>query len=218
MDNHRIALDRLAMVSICSVLLAAKIEERDTNIPKLDNLSRMAEETFRLSEYNVLEGMILKFFEFQMIIPTAATFLEYFIEGIVDDCDFDVSNESHKRFHSLMAMKRELTDLALEFLDLILLNLYMVHEVPSKMAAACLAAARCTLAVGVIWPYHLMIITKYSLNEICAQMQHLQQLRLNVMSELATAELQSPTSTTSDSGYMSYGDLCADETDISSEE
>lgn len=213
MDKYQIPLDRLVFVSISSLLMAAKIEERDTSIPKLANL---IEEPFLLSDFIYIEGLILKCFEFQMMIPTAATFLEYFIEGIVDDRDYEASNKNLTRFHSLMAMKRELTDLALEFVDLILLNLYMVQDLPSKMAAACLAAARCTLEVGEVWPYHLLILTKYSLYEISSQKCQLQRLRFHVMNEIATAELISINSNTPDSGYMSSGDLT--ETDSSAEE
>lgn len=215
MDNHRIAADRLTIVSLGSVLLAAKIEERDNNIPKLAILSGSIDASFRLCDFLALEAIILKFFQFQLMIPTAATFLEYFIEGIVDDCDFEGSNTNSTRFHSLMAMKRKLTDLALEFVDLMLLNLHMMQELPSKMAAACVAAARCTLEIGEVWPYHLLIITKYSLSEISSHKRQLQLLRLNVMTNMATVQLQGTNSTTPDSGYLSR---CADETESSAEE
>lgn len=218
MDNHRIAYDRLATVSICCLLLAAKIEECDTGIPKLANLNSMVTYPCELSGLVALEGMMLKFYEFQMMIPTAATFLEYFIEGIADDCDYDASIENRTRFHSLMAMKRELTDLALEFVDLTLLNVYMMQELPSKMAAACLAAARCTLEVGEAWPYHLKIMTKYSLNEICSQKRQLQLLRFNVMNDMANSDPKNTDINTPDSGYMSHTDTNLDVTDISTEE
>lgn len=218
MDGHRIASDRLGIVSICCLLLAAKIEERENNIPRIADLQLMLGEQFLLSEFVALEGMILKFFEFQLMIPTAATFLEYFIEGIVDDSDYDRSNTNLYRFHSLMAMKRELADLALEFVELILSNVYMMQELPSKMAAACLAAARSTLEVGEVWPKHLLILTNYSLNEIGSQQLQLQLLRLNVMNATIAGQLKSSTSNTPDSGYISHGDVDLDETDVSGEE
>lgn len=216
MDNHHIPTDSLVIVTICSVLLAAKIEEPDHNIPRLANLCATTNSSFLLSNFVVIEAHFLRFFDFQMMIPTAATFLEYFIEGIVDNCDYEASDKNRTRFNSLMAMKRELTDLALEFVDLILLNVYTMQELPSKMASACLAAARCTLDVGEVWPYHLQILTKYSFDKIGLQMRQLQILRFKVINEIAVAELQGIAIITPDSGYNSH--ISLDETDSSAEE
>lgn len=197
MDNHHITLERLALVSLCSVWLSAKIEERESNIPKLNDLNKMIQNQYPLCDYKSLERLFLNFFDFQMTIPTAATFCEYFIEGIVNECDYSL-NENCNRFNCLASMKRTAADMAFEYLEVMLFDCNMLQDVPSKMAAACLAAARHTLNIGNIWSNYLTELTKYTYEDITIAMQQLVHARLNAIDNI----LQKSLNNTPESGYI----------------
>lgn len=214
MDNHRITLERLALVALCSLWLSAKIEERESNVPKLNTLNKMIQNQYPLCDFKSLERLILHFFEFEMIIPTAATFCEYFIEGIVDEYDYALK-ENYVRFNSLAGMKRVVADLAFEYLDLMLSDCNMLQDVPSKMAAACLAAARYSINIGNVWNNHLLQLTKYQYEDIEFAMHRLVQVRLNYLDNY----LRNTLNDTPESGYVTgFDDQYDDEDDSLDEE
>lgn len=206
MDNHTITTDRLALVSLSTLILAAKVEEHDSNIPKPRNLNTMIDQHYPTFDYIQLERMQFRFFEFQLIIPTAVTFIEYYIEGISDDQDFELSKMNETPvvgpFNSQLHMKRDMADLAFEFVDLILADVRLVQETPSKVAAACLAAARHLCRFCFIWSSRLALLTRYTLADINANMTKLLALR---------AELVDRQQHLSDSGYLSSGNNNGDD-------
>lgn len=199
MDNHTITTDRLALVSLSTLILAAKVEEHDSNIPKPRNLNTMIDQQYPPFDYIQLERLQFRFFEFQLIIPTAVTFIEYYIEGIADAQDFELAKKNQAGpFNSQLHMKRDMADLAFEFVDLILADVRLVQETPSKVAAACLAAARQLCRFCFIWSSRLAHLTRYSLMDIDTNMTRLLALR----SDLIDRQHQ-----LSDSGYLSSGNI-----------
>lgn len=199
MDNHTITTDRLALVSLSTLILAAKVEEHDSNIPKPRILNTMIDQQYPTFDYVQLERMQFRFFEFQLIIPTAVTFIEYFIEGIADAQDYELAQQNQQvgPFNSQLHMKRDMADLAFEFVDLILADVRLVQETPSKVAAACLAAARQLCRFCFIWSSRLAHLTRYSLIDIDANMTRLLTLRADFV-DRHQQQL-------SDSGYLSSG-------------
>lgn len=197
MDNHTITTDRLALVSLSTLILAAKVEEHDSNIPKPRNLNTMIDQQYPPFDFIQLERMQFRFFEFQLIIPTAVTFVEYYIEGIADAQDYELSKLNVAGpFNSQLHMKRDMADLAFEFVDLILTDVRLVQETPSKVAAACLAAARQLCRFCFIWSSRLAQLTRYSLIDIDANMTRLLALRADFVDQQQKL---------SDSGYLSSG-------------
>lgn len=202
MDNHTITTDRLALVSLSTLILAAKVEEHDSNIPKPRNLNTMIDQQYPPFDYIQLERMQFRFFEFQLIIPTAVTFIEYYIEGIADAQDYELAIQKQAGpFNSQLHMKREMAELAFEFVDLILADVRLVQETPSKVAAACLAAARQLCRFCFIWSSRLANLTRYSLMDIDANMNKLLALRAGFVDRQQQL---------SDSGYLSSGNNCDD--------
>lgn len=198
MDNHTITTDRLALVSLSTLILAAKVEEHDSNVPKPRTLNTMIDQQYPPYDYIQLERMQFRFFEFQLIIPTAVTFIEYYIEGIADAQDYELAKLNQAGpFNGQLHMKREMAELAFEFVDLILADVRLVQETPSKVAAACLAAARQLCRFCFIWSSRLVQLTRYSLVQIDANMTKLLVLRAEFVDRHHQHQLLS------DSGYLS---------------
>lgn len=68
------------------------------------------------ADYNVLETLMLKLFDWDLNIPTVATFASYYAEFVVDERDFDdkYAEEMFNNFHDfqsdIMAKVMELVD------------------------------------------------------------------------------------------------------------
>lgn len=77
------------------------------------------------ANYVTLEKLMLIFFKWNVNIPTAATFCEFYIEFISNAKDFQ--NNRHERFTSIRNMKESLALQVLEFLDLALLGKCFVN-------------------------------------------------------------------------------------------
>lgn len=221
MDNHRITVERLVLVTMCTLVLASKMEDRENQTPKLNDIGSLLNSQFYLNQWNELERLILTFFDFRLVIPTATTFFEYFIEVIVIESDVrpGAVSLSSSRYCSFLALKRELISLALDYLDLTLANRYMVQETPSKISAACMAAARSSfMELTEIWPMRLADLTGWPMVEIDIWMHQLQAARCESTANLLATNVlfQTPTFRTvgifetPESGYVSSrggGDL-----------
>lgn len=169
MDNHKIVVEQLNLVALVALWVAAKIEDCEPNIPKAFELNGLIQNRFPNNFFKYVEHMIVKFFEFKFNIPTAATYLDYWVEAVVLPDDYKLLQENVSTinpYNSFMDLKKNVADLVIEFLEITLLDIKLVQAVPSKLAAACLVAARYTAKINIYWPKHLIELTKYIYDEI----------------------------------------------------
>ncbi|KAJ6643646.1 Cyclin-J [Pseudolycoriella hygida] len=177
MDRHRIAADRLSLVVLCCLGLAAKLEDRDQDVPKYSDLNSQMNDVYTIKDYAKLEGMIMQSFGFKLIYPTAAVFVEYYIEASINETDFQKCDQ---RFNSYVDMKAAVASLVLEVLDLILNDREMVQILPSKSSAACIAAGRKLAGIENVWTTELALLTNYLFKDI----EQLTQDLMNCHSEM----------------------------------
>ncbi|XP_055323803.1 cyclin-J [Sitodiplosis mosellana] len=159
MDNNMIRLWRLYLVALTSIRIAAKFIEKDFTSPQVEALS--ASVNYSKQDFNILESIMLKMFDWDINIPTASTFCEYYADFVVDETDFDNNQALYDCFEDF---KLHMKSQAMDFLDLALFDLSMQHDVqPSKLAAMCLAAARYHefRHLKPVWPNRLMKLTEY---------------------------------------------------------
>jgi Cyclin, N-terminal domain/Cyclin, C-terminal domain len=168
MDNHNIADDRLNLVAFTSLMVAAKVEEKESSIPKIAELNaaieRAGSQHYLRNDFKALEKMMLRFLDFEVMVPTAATYCEYFVTVVVtnDDKRHFTQNDSLKeKFQYFRNLRECARNLFFDFLDLSLLDCNISQDVPSKVAAACIVAARRQLAIMPLWPVELCKITRY---------------------------------------------------------
>ncbi|XP_058453351.1 cyclin-J-like protein [Malaya genurostris] len=162
MDNHNITDNRLNLVALSCVILAAKIEENEPNVPKMKIMNKLIRNQYASNDYIVLEVLLLKFFNWNLIIPTTATFVEYWLLNVVGKHDFPPSTPE-KVFHE---HREDAINLVLDFLDITLVDIKMNNIRPSLLASACLAAARFSIHVSNVWSESMEELTGYSLQEI----------------------------------------------------
>lgn len=162
MDNHNISENRLELFGLCCISLASKIEENEPNVPSTKTLNELLKCPCVLSDFAALELMLLKFFKWQLIIPTTSVFVEFWVLNIVSRIDF-ASTISDEQFYDRTTRAVEL---ALEFLDVTLLDIKMTNSRPSLLAAACLAAARSLLPVAKVWNTNMIVLTSYAYCDI----------------------------------------------------
>lgn len=177
MDNHDITDNRLFLVALSCIHLSAKIEENEPNVPSLTKLNELARNQFPTSDFTVLEVLLLRFFDWHLIIPTAATFVECWLLQIVEQMDFPFSL-SEKQFSE----KRDRAiELALEFLDITLMDVKINNIHPSLVASACLAAARSSLPTLCFWSRNMETLTSYKSKDIDYVTRKLMNLRASLI-------------------------------------
>lgn len=163
MDRHRIAIERLSLVVLCCLGIASKLEDRDQDVPKYSDLNLQMNNVYCISDYQKLERMIIQSFQYSLLYPTAAVFVEYYLEASVSESDFE---KSGKQFNSFTEMKHVVACRVLEVLDLTVSDYEMVQMLPSKLAAACLAAGRKLSRIENVWSTELALLTNYLFKDI----------------------------------------------------
>lgn len=118
MDNHKIAVERLELVAVVCLILACKIEEKEDKIPKITEISGSIQNIFHLNEYVSLECMILTFYNWNIMIPTTAHFIDYFIAKAISEDDLMVNKFDKSPNQSFGDFKFHIERLIFDYLDI----------------------------------------------------------------------------------------------------
>ncbi|KAJ8961503.1 hypothetical protein NQ318_014752 [Aromia moschata] len=94
MDNHSIVPERVLLVANVCLLIAAKFEESTFSIPKIQELNAAINNRYTVKDYKELELIILKFFHWYIMFPTAAHYTHYFMQAIVTSDDLKVKQST----------------------------------------------------------------------------------------------------------------------------
>uniref|UniRef100_A0A3Q2V6V0 Cyclin J n=1 Tax=Haplochromis burtoni TaxID=8153 RepID=A0A3Q2V6V0_HAPBU len=92
MDRYDVTVQQLHMVSLSCLLLASKFEEREDRVPKLEtlnNLGCMSSMNLVLTKQGLLhmELLLLETFQWNLYLPTAAHFTDYYLSIAVHEGD-----------------------------------------------------------------------------------------------------------------------------------
>lgn len=193
MDNHNIIAERLKLIALSSLILASKIEERESNVLKITEVNMMVNNSYPLNDYRYMEVLILRFMDWNLLVPTAAQFIEFFVSEMITDEDLvstslviDDSNINNKMSQAIF--------LAFQFLEVALYDCVIMHKTPSKVAASCIAATRIYMQLLIPWPDHLVTLTSFELDDLYCIVEML-------IDRKETLSLRINT----DSGYLSGG-------------
>lgn len=203
MDNHNISDNRLNLVALTCILLAAKIEENEPSVPSLSKLNQLVQNQYPVADFTVLEVLLLKFFNWNLIIPTAATFVEFWLLYIVQARDFEVSTGELPFYER----RSRVVEVALEFLDITLTDIKMTNIRPSMLAAACVACARTCLPVLVVWTEPMAEMTGFAWEEIDSLVRELMNWRASLIAKESACRKRPPL----DSGFISDFDESIEE-------
>ncbi|XP_044518584.1 cyclin-J isoform X3 [Gracilinanus agilis] len=151
MDRYDISIQQLHLVALSCLLLASKFEEKEDSVPKLEQLNSlgcMTNMNLVLTKQNLLhmELLLLETFQWNLCLPTAAHFIEYYLSEAVHETDL------HDGWPMVCLEKTKLY--MAKYADYFL-------EV-SLQAAACVASSRIILRLSPTWPTRLHRLTAYS--------------------------------------------------------
>ncbi|XP_028279421.1 cyclin-J isoform X2 [Parambassis ranga] len=172
MDRYDVTMQQLHVVSMSCLLLASKFEEREDRVPKLESLNGLG----CMSSMNVvvtkqgllhMELLLLETFQWNLYLPTAAHFIEYYLSIAVHEGDL------HDGWPMTCMEKTKLymAKYADYFLEVSLQDHVFLCFAPSLVAAACVAASRLILHLSPTWPPRLQNLTGYTWENLvpCAE-------------------------------------------------
>ncbi|XP_010895298.1 cyclin-J [Esox lucius] len=167
MDRYDITVQQLHMVALSCLLLASKFEEREDRVPKLDTLNSlgcMSSMNLVLTKQGLLhlELLLLETFQWNLYLPTAAHFIEYYLSIAVTEADLHDGWPMTCLEKTVLYMTKY-TDY---FLEVSLQDHVFLRFAPSLVAAACVAASRIVLRLSPSWPPRLQRLTAYSWDSI----------------------------------------------------
>ncbi|XP_041477285.1 cyclin-J-like [Lytechinus variegatus] len=152
-------LQRLALVCL---LIATKFEEKEVKVVKLTNLANQinTDETAK-KEFFQMELLLLDFFDWNVSVPTALHFVDYFLMDSIGPNDLH-GGKPLTNFDALIYLERY----AQYFLEISLQDHTFSTLQPSLVAAICIAASRICLQLSPTWTNQLKKLTKYSWEQI----------------------------------------------------
>ncbi|KAG7229985.1 hypothetical protein INR49_009705, partial [Caranx melampygus] len=172
MDRYDVTVQQLHIVSLSCLLLASKFEEREDRVPKLEilnNLGCMSSMNLVLTKQGLLhmELLLLETFQWNLSLPTAAHFIEYYLSIAVHEGDL----HDGWPMTCLEKTKLYMAKYADYFLEVSLQDHVFLCFAPSLVAAACVAASRLILHLSPTWPPRLQHLTGYTWENLvpCAE-------------------------------------------------
>ncbi|XP_068597520.1 cyclin-J [Brachionichthys hirsutus] len=172
MDRYDVTVQQLHMVSFSCLLLASKFEEREDRVPKLENLNSLAcmsSMNLVLTKQGLLhmELILLETFQWNLYLPTAAHFIEYYLSTAVHEGDL----HDGWPMACLQKTKLYMAKYADYFLEVSLQDHVFLCFAPSLVAASCVATSRLTLHLSPTWPPRLHRLTGYTWENlvVCAE-------------------------------------------------
>ncbi|XP_002060479.2 cyclin-J [Drosophila virilis] len=172
LDFYTIRTDKLQLVALTCLHIAAQIENQDAFVPRYSEMNRLIKDCYTGFEYKAVERKVLTFFEFNLMRPTTASFVEMFACSFLT-CDDYASYcqqldelpalaASYPRYSCFEQMLASLAQLLLRISDYTLSINRFSNEPPSLLAASCIAATRQVCGLPKRWTPYLTQLTSYT--------------------------------------------------------
>ena len=174
MDGHEIAVSaaacgdkivlstlqdpQLYLVALGGLLLAAKMEEKDGNIPKCTKLNSFVKNFFPIRDFYSIELVMLNYFDWNISLPTACYFASTLLPYSILETDRLVSGPI-LHYSKAQAYLEEYVQL---FLKLSVSEISFIELLPSVVGVAVVAASRKAFGLVEAWPFKLQRMTDYS--------------------------------------------------------
>ncbi|KAG8192049.1 hypothetical protein JTE90_025315 [Oedothorax gibbosus] len=162
MDNHTIQSKHLQMASLVCLIVAVKVEEQISLVPRNSDFNLILGNKYKLSEFVEMEVTVLSFFRWDVLIPTAAHFAEYYSLYSLRQTD----SHDNKPLSSFKLVKVYVLKYINYFLEVSLQDPAYLNYSPSLVAAACVASSRMSLVITPPWPPVLQTVTCYRYSQL----------------------------------------------------
>eukprot|EP00013_Stygamoeba_regulata_P029431 CAMPEP_0177666166 /NCGR_PEP_ID=MMETSP0447-20121125/21439_1 /TAXON_ID=0 /ORGANISM="Stygamoeba regulata, Strain BSH-02190019" /LENGTH=496 /DNA_ID=CAMNT_0019172301 /DNA_START=123 /DNA_END=1613 /DNA_ORIENTATION=+ len=191
-----VSRDRLQLVATAAILISAKIEETEENIPCLADLNYCCENAYSQAHIIAMESVMLTTLDWDVQLQTTQHFVEFyaqgygFVEGDRLRRKRDFSADGAAALHILVVNRASFfSSLALRIQD------YLKYP-PSLVAAACVAVARRSASVEPVWSQDLEQWSGYSVDELAECVASVWDLYTQTFE--VTAAISKTTASTSD--------------------
>ncbi|SPP87232.1 cyclin-J [Drosophila guanche] len=177
-DYFTIRSDKLQLLALTCLHIAAQIENTDANVPRYKELNCLIREGYTPFEYKVVERKVLTHLNFELMRPTTASFTELFACSFLTRADYVSYNALLENgaaagegiqyllpYDSFESMLAALSHLLLSLSDCTLSINSFANVRPSLLAAACIAAVR-RLSGLQLWSQYLTKLTSYTQEEV----------------------------------------------------
>ncbi|XP_042192786.1 cyclin-J [Callorhinchus milii] len=191
MDRCNISVQQLHVVALSCLLLASKFEEKEECVPKLEQLNSlgcMTNMNLALSKQNLLqmELLLLETFQWNLCLPTAAHFIDYYLTAAVHTSDV----HNGWPMVCLEKIKVYMHKYSDYFLEVSLQDHGFLNYAPSLVAAACIAASRAVLRLSPPWPTRLHCLTDYTWDSLLSCIENLLIAHDNDVKEASKQKIQ----------------------------
>lgn len=201
MSCHAIPERRLKLVALTCLFVACKLEDNESNVPTLSTLNGFVGNIYEPSEFVNLEVRMLKFFNWDLTIPSAATFLDLFELHSLSRNEY-AAFASHPETpqNCFTTYVRCINRTAGELLSASLGHFKLCRIKPSQLAASCIAVGRILTQNVPVWSEQLTSLTGYTYSQLHVLCEQL------IFDDRARSPATSPKRSISDAGYLSEWD------------
>lgn len=154
---------RLQLVGAATLLIAAKIEEQEQNVPRVSTLHAFCGPTPTPSSFiPKVESLILNHLNWEMVVVTPVHFLDYYMLVCLSPSEI-ISNAHLGNYSDTRAYLAKMAEFLVDMCEHH--SLYREY-LPSIVAGAAIGTARQMLKVTPVWSQSLQLITSHSLADI----------------------------------------------------
>lgn len=164
MDKYSIEDAQLHLITLCCLLIAAKFEECDMNIPRIQTLNYFVQNAFLANEFRQMELLLLEFFCWNLILPTSAHYIEYYkLSGLSEN---DNLNGEPVTPNMMPKLRKYIAKYCKYFLDISLQDFTFAQLPPSLVAAGAIASSRHSLGLLPSWTPELEKVTGFCVGQV----------------------------------------------------
>ncbi|KAK2183764.1 hypothetical protein NP493_296g01008 [Ridgeia piscesae] len=175
MDRFDVDDQQLRLVALGSLLVAAKFEEHEVNIPKSHDLnSYVPPPGYAPRDYMHMELTLLDSFAWNVCLPTPAHFTDYFLLGLVQELQRDKGEEGDVRsWADGSPVMKYLGKYVTYFLEISMQDHIYRNYLPSLVATACIASSRWCLHITPPWTGELENLSGYTWDDLHPLVQNM---------------------------------------------
>jgi len=165
-------INALPLLAMGSLLIAAKMEEEEINVPTVSAVLDAAESNASLQELNVMELLILRIWGWNACVVTPMHFIPFYsrIARVYDDhrpaCEYQSSYNLTPENGSVdEVVKDPVAQLACCLAEGTSMDVTMTRFLPSVIAASAVALARMQFGIEPHWPHTLSAVSGHENEE-----------------------------------------------------
>lgn len=158
---------QLTLLAVCSLWIAAKLDEKDDAIPSLASLREIVQNNYESDDFLQMELIVMQSLDWRLLLPTAEQFTGYYIDNCLCASDLHVGFKITNFDKAYMYIKKYVS----YFLEVSLQDYTFYHFLPSQVAASVLFASRTCIKISPAWSRGLVSKTGYTYSDLecCVQ-------------------------------------------------